>query len=58
MNSNQNCDCTSGCLFFILAAMILMMIGMIAIYKQIDKLIELNTPEYINVVPDKPLLEK
>ena len=25
--------------------------------ERLDKLIELNTPEYVNVIPDKPLLE-
>ena len=57
MNSNQNCDCTSGCLFFIFVAMILMLIATIAIYKQIDKLIELNTPEQINLSTDKYILD-
>lgn len=28
------------------------------ILKKLDKLIELNTPECINVVPDKPLMEE
>lgn len=45
-----------------LIAIILFVLAMlffceISIIKKLDKLIELNTPEYINIVPEKPLLE-
>ena len=39
-------------------AIIWAMISMIQINFKLDKLIELNTPEYINVIPDKMIIEK
>ena len=39
-------------------AIIWAMISIIQINTKIDKLIELNTPEYINVVPESVLIEK
>lgn len=35
----------------------LLLIGLANVDKKLEKLIELNAPEFINVVPDKPLME-
>ena len=42
----------------ITAASVILINNTISINFKLNKLIELNTPEYVNVVPDKPLLEK
>lgn len=42
-----------------LLAIIICNVGVsVAICKRLDKLIELNTPEFINVIPDKMIIEK
>ena len=43
----------------ILITILIVLIGIVnfKINQKLDKLIELNKPEYINFVPDKPLLE-
>lgn len=37
---------------------VLLLVNLFAINNKLERLIELNIPEYINIVPDKPLLEK
>lgn len=43
----------------ILITILIVLIGIVnfKINQKLDKLIELNTPEYINFILDKPLLE-
>lgn len=44
-------------IMIVIMQLVLLLIGLANVDKKLDKLIEVNTPEYINVVPDKPLLE-
>lgn len=42
-------------LLFVIA--IIMIIGIYIIDETLNELIKISTPEYVNVVPDEPLLE-
>lgn len=56
MKTYNPCD-NSGCLFFIFLALMMLFIASVAIYIQLNKLIELNTPEQINLAADKYIIE-
>lgn len=47
-----------GILVIIMAIFVVITYSQKQVIKRLDKLIELNTPEYINVIPDVVITEK